>query len=186
MKSILLLSFFFIVGGCSSQQRAPLTQIGTSEMKWMVSENAASSIQPLLDEELKYIQTIPEVEFKKELTASLSTIHEIDYQKMNCASGQVACADQSNEGRIFINDRFFQIPPREQFTALLHEARHLETQNFEHAKCVKRPEWGYECDEGINSPYGLEYKYLLHKFINTKDEQSAQVLQKIFLRVNKI
>nr|BDT29943.1 hypothetical protein BHI3_34090 [Bacteriovorax sp. HI3] len=186
MKRLIPFLAILILSGCSSSPVGPVTTFSQDHLSITINAEVASKVEATLKNELTYIKTITEEDFKNELLKTLSSIHFIDYQPGHCGSGQVACSDKMNDGKIFINQNFFQMPSLEQFTALLHEARHLESQNFEHAKCSKRPEWGYECDENINSPYGLEYKYLLHKFINNKDEQSAQVLQRIFLRVNKI
>ncbi len=186
MKKLIHLFSVLLFAGCSSNPVGPVATFKQEGLVISINAEVADKVESSLKSELLYIKTIAESDFKNELLKTLSFIHFIDYQKDNCASGQVACSDKMNDGKIFINQNFFQMPTLEQFTALLHEARHLESQNFEHIKCTKRPQWGYECDENINSPYGLEYKYLLHKFINNKDEQSAQVLQRIFLRLNKI
>lgn len=143
-------------------------------------------LSKILSGELLYIQKIEPVEFQKELFKTLGSLALINYQPNNCSQGQVACAFKDHPGTIFINKNFFQLSELEQFTSLLHEAGHHEQKNYEHVKCVKHPEWGYECDENLNSSYGLEYKYLLHKYINAKDEQSAQLIKKIFSRINKI
>lgn len=186
MKTLIPLLAVLIFSGCSSTPVGSVTTFSQDNLTISITAEASSKVEATLKNELIYLKTITEEDFKNEILKTLSSIHFIDYQSNNCTNGQVACSDKMNDGKIFINQNFFQISSLEQFTALLHEARHLESQNFEHVKCSKRPQWGYECDESINSPYGLEYKYLLHKFINKKDEQSAQVLQRIFLRLNKI
>lgn len=183
-KGLLFICLLF--ASCSSTPVGPTKVVLLKDIKINISENVAEKIETLLQGELNYIQNISEADFKDELLSALSSLKNIDYQIENCTRTQVACSDKMHPNTIFINQNFFKIPAIEQFTAILHESKHLSLANFEHAKCLKKPEWGYECDESLNSSYGIEYKYLLHKYINTKDEQIARVLQKIFLRINKI
>ncbi len=172
--------------GCSSTPPQATKIFTLDERALYLPADHFNKLSEILSSELTYIQTIAPAEFKTELLNSLKSLSFIHYQENNCSQGQVACAFADSPHTIFINKNFFEISKLEQFTSILHEATHLKQENFEHVKCYKKPEWGYECDEDLNSAYGIEYKYLLHKYINTKDEQSAQLLRRIFNRINKI
>lgn len=172
--------------GCSHTKVAEQTRLTSQDVNLMVTSEKYLVVKSMFDHEASYIKTIQESAFKLELKNLLNSISTIVYKENACATGQVACSDNSNEGMIFINANFFQMPQLEQFTAILHEAAHLQSKNFEHVKCVKVPAWGYECDENVLSAYGIEYKYLLHKYMHTKDELITQLLLKIFNRINKI
>lgn len=182
----LLISLIILISSCSHQSSTHLKSVAINGLNISVTAEKSSELESVLKKELFYIQTIKEEAFKNELGEILKGLHSIEYSANNCSTGQVACSFSSNDHTVFINQNFFQMNDLEKFTAILHEAAHLNSGNFEHVKCSKKPEWGYECDETLNSPYGIEYKYLLYKFINQKDEQSAQLIQKLYLRVNKI
>lgn len=171
---------------CSHTTISDSINLESTDVKLIVSSSVYIPVKSMFDHEARYIKTITGSEFKLELQNLLNTITAITYEDNACSTGQVACSDQSHDGTVFINKNFFQMPQLEQFTAILHEAAHLQSKNFEHYKCTKIPAWGYECDESINSPYGIEYKYLLHKYMHTKDDSITQLLLKIFNRINKI
>lgn len=183
MKCLILLLLFF---GCSSTTTQNNKIFKIEDHALSLPENYFDDLSKTMTDEINYIQKIEPTDFRKELIDTLKVVSQIDFQSENCSQGQVACAFKNYPHTIFINQHFLKLTRLEQFTSLLHEARHLEKNHFEHVKCSKKPQWGYECDEDLDSAYGLEYKYSLHKYINTKDEQSAQLLQRIFNRINKI
>lgn len=179
---ILMLSF----AACSHTEIAEQTRLQSTDVNLEMTSVKYLPVKSMFDHEASYIKTIAEPDFKLELKTLLNIITKISYAENNCARGQVACSDGSHEGVIFINDNFFLMTQLEQFTAVLHEAAHLQSKNFEHIKCSKVPAWGYECDENVISPYGIEYKYMLHKYMHTKDDTITQLLMKIYNRINKI
>lgn len=182
MKFLILV--LFLITSCAQTPKQNKVSIYIFGLNFLVDQSKSQQIKKALESEISYIETIAEDDFKSEIKNLLNYSATIDYQNNNCSVGQVACSSGSYPRTIFINDYFFTLTSIEQFTSLLHEARHLESNNFEHKKCIKKAEWGYECDEGINSPYGIEYKYLLHKYMKTKDDNIAQLLLKIQPRLN--
>ncbi|MBC7712302.1 MAG: hypothetical protein H7177_03130 [Rhizobacter sp.] len=180
--SILLL----IVVSCSHIDVKDMGQFKNNDVDLLISNKTLISIKSILENETLYLDQIAETSFKEELKLLLAGIKIISYEKNACSTGQVACSDPEHPGVVFVNENFFLMIPLEQFTGLLHEAAHLQSKNFTHVQCLKKPEWGYECDETINSPYGIEYKYLLHKYMHSKDDLITQLLLKINYRINKI
>lgn len=172
--------------GCSHFEMNDKIRLQQDEVNFLVNTEKYLPLQKTLVREIAYIDSIPEKDFQIEIKNLLKVITIISFEKNACAIGQVACSDQSHDGIIFINSNFFLMPELEQFTTILHEAVHLQKKNFEHVKCRKVMAWGYECDEHVNSSYGIEYKYFLHKYMHTKDELITQLLLKTFNRINKI
>ena len=173
-----------ILTSCAQVETKSKVSIQSSEFSFLVDAEKAQALKSIIDKEMIYIEGIAEEDFKAEIKSLVAAILVVDYKKNNCSIGQIACSTQSHINTLFINDYFFMVPSSEQFTSFLHEAWHLKSTNFEHTKCLKQPEWGYECDDDINSPYGIEYKYLLHKYMHTKDDNIAQLLLKIRSRLN--
>lgn len=183
---IIFLAYLLSLVACSHLETNEKSRLQQNEVNFLVSSEKYLLLQKILAQEMAYIDSIPEKDFQSEIKNLLKVITIISFEKNSCTFGQVACSDQSHEGVIFINSNFFLMPELEQFTTILHEAVHLQKNNFEHAKCSKVLAWGYECDEQVNSPYGIEYKYFLHKYMHTKDESITQLLLKTFNRINKI
>lgn len=178
--------FILMLMGCTNTPLRELTSLELVEINLHITTNNPMFVRNIFETEKLYLNNIPEEEFKLEIKNLLKSISRIIYNGNECGAGQVACSDPSHKGVIFINENFLLLPPLEQFTAFLHEASHLKSENFQHTKCRKILEWGYECDNNLDSPYGVEYKYMLHKYVHTKDNSITPLLLKIFNRINNI
>lgn len=185
MKNLFLLTILFTI----SCARTPIIirDLNIADyFKVKLSGNFNTSFDMNLTEELIYINGISNTEFRNELIALFREIKELDIHKGNCSTGQLACSFKNRPGIIYLTENFFKLSLTEQVSTILHEAKHIQSADYNHVKCVKYPSWGHECDENLNSSYGIEYKYLLYKYIETKNDEIAQVLKRINFRLNNI
>jgi hypothetical protein len=185
-KRFLIFFFSLSLFSCSQSTVTFKQKLDDPQFDIFVDKESKELVKKLFESEMPYVDSINETSFQQEIKSLLKIISVIDYQSDNCPSLQVACSQASTPKTIFINPRFFKLSIIEQFTTLLHEAKHLQLNSFEHTLCLKQKTWGHECDSDLDSPYGIEYKYLLHKYVHTDSDQITQVLSRIINRINKI
>lgn len=172
--------------GCSQIDKKSMTLIENEFKKVLVTTQKHEHLKTLLDQELAYVSKIEDQDLKNEIIDLIQIPSYIHYSESNCTNMQISCSNGSEIGTIFINLNFFETTPVEQFSSLLHEAKHLKDQKFEHSKCTKKPEWGNECDEDLDSSYGIEYKYQLYRYLESKDDSLTQLLLRSHNRINSL
>ena len=148
-------------------------------------EKGQQFIESQFPDEISFIQKMDHSDFKAELQRLLANVHSTSISDENCSVGQIACSFSSYPHTIFFKPKYFRLSKEEQFTTILHESFHLFHNNFDHVLCTKEKSWGHECDEDLNSAYGIEYKYLLYKYHANPSENILSILKRLDRRVNK-
>jgi hypothetical protein len=151
----------------------------------IVSQAFYSNLDAINKSENDIFKKIENKKLKIEILDLINNIERIDLSEANCSSGQLACTFPNSAHTIFLTNSVLKLSEVEQFTTLLHEAFHLKQNSFEHIKCTHFPEWGYQCDQNVNSAYGIELKYLQARLKITQDADTLEFIQHIFYRINQ-
>tara|TARA_B100000925_G_scaffold99377_2_gene72743 strand:+ start:565 stop:1095 length:531 start_codon:yes stop_codon:yes gene_type:complete len=138
-------------------------------------KNGHKLIQSYLDEIQFFFQSENNLKFLKKLK-------KINISHKNCRSDQYACTFRNSYPEtIFLNGNFYNLGGLERISTLIHELHHLNKET-NHKSCTINGKPN-ECDDSLDSPYGLEMKFI--EYIKTTKKFPTDEVRKLLIRIKK-
>ena len=138
-------------------------------------ENNYKLTQSYFDEIQFFFQSENNLQFLKKLK-------KINISHKNCRSDQYACTfRKSNPETVFLNENFYNLSFLERISTLIHELHHLNRETI-HKNCTINGKPN-ECDDKLDSPYGMELRFL--EYIYRTKKYPISEVRKLLIRINK-
>ncbi len=154
-------------------EKKKITSYGQNEVT-LISHN--NKTLKLMESDL--IKLYSMISNNKNFLSVLSLVQRIDHAPNHCRVDEYACVSSAHIGVVYLTPLYFKLNQAMRLGTLIHEASHFKY-SLEHVRCQKRS--GHECDQTIDSSYGLELTFMEQFYPDQKG-----VIKSLKARINKL